>query len=89
MGINDSTKYDFDVVKNVKLSDSGLFKCGPGRSNHSYIAMFQVVGKLLLTYLFSAAVIKMCSLVYGHFQNLEWYVKYPKTEEYLNLCTVQ
>ena len=58
---NDSTKYDISqsvstslVVKNIKLSDSGLFMCGfVGGSNHTYTIMLKVVGKSLLTHLFT------------------------------------
>ena len=60
---NDPSKYDisksvntFLVVKNINLSDTVLFMCGSlgGHFNHSYTTMLQVVGKLLLTYLFSS-----------------------------------
>ena len=34
------------VVKDIKLSDSALFKCGSaGGSNHNHMTMLQVVGK--------------------------------------------
>ena len=69
----DSTKYGLSesvnmslVVKNIKLSDSALFKCGSlGNSTHIRCIRLQVVGKSLLTYLFTlfrSAVIKFCNL---------------------------
>ena len=59
---NESTKYDISefvntslVVKNIKLSDSALFKCGStGKSIHERYILLQVVGKLSLIHLLTA-----------------------------------
>ena len=60
---SDSSKYDISksvntslVVKNINLSDTVLFMCGSlgGPFNHNYTTMLQVVGKLLLAYLFNS-----------------------------------
>ena len=60
---NDSSKYDICksvntslVVKDINLSDTVLFMCGllGGPFNDNYTTMLQVVGKLLLAYLFNS-----------------------------------
>ena len=74
--LNDSTKYDISkyvntslVVKNIKLSDSALFKCtSTGTSNYGRYILLQVVGKSLLIHLlttFTLIKIKMSKLFYG------------------------
>ena len=72
--LNDSAKYDISksvntslVVKNIKLSDSALFKCSstgnPGNDTSERHILLQVVGKSLLIHLLTTYIlIKMFKL---------------------------